>query len=423
MNRLICTLLYLACLGTLLPWSNHSHADDWAYTLRPGDELWSVAKQYCGSARLAGRIAEYNNLSDPAKVRAGTRISIPTQWLVFEPTSAVLKEMSGTVQYLVDSATLTQSSPAKIGQLIDMGGSLITIEGSAMVEFADGSVIILQPNSRILFNKLTAFGPAGMVDTHLRFAYGQGTTKVQPQNRGDRFRIETPEGVAAVRGTEFRVSFDPDKKKATTETLTGAVAFIAPTTSVEVPAGFGVAASQDGVTKETLLVAPNVEVQESYSAGDFLNWQKVTDADTYVVTWAQTKTPNITAELTRHNDNQAEIQLPPGEYIAQVRGVSSQGIAGYDASAQIQILASPPSPSEAPKISPGPANLAWTDATEETNYTVEITNRNTLRSEQVSTHRMTLDLSDAGEYNWRVRTTDSAWSTSQSITVLPVAPK
>ena len=57
-----------------------------------------------------------------------------------------------------------------------MGDSLIVRAGSVLVEFADGSDLAIEPDSRVLFNKLTVFGPAGMVDTHLRFAYGRATS-------------------------------------------------------------------------------------------------------------------------------------------------------------------------------------------------------------------------------------------------------
>ena len=144
-----------------------------------------------------------------------------------------------------------------------MGDSVITAEGAVLVQFADTSELAIQPNSEVLFNKLTAFGPAGMVDTHLRFAYGRGNARVQPQNRGDRFRIQTPQGIAAVRGTEFRVGHRSEENASNSETLEGLVAFLRPDQNTDLPAGFGVAASARGVVKETLLDAPQWLDQET----------------------------------------------------------------------------------------------------------------------------------------------------------------
>ena len=154
-----------------------ARADDWTYTIRPGDDLWTIARDYCGSAKVAPRIAQHNNVADVYALRVGSRINIPTDWLVFAPTTARITQLQGDVTHLSSHGRQPAQANAELG----MGDVIVTRSGSAQVTFADQSTITIQPDSRVLFNKLTAFGPAGMVDTHLRFAYGQGTSNVQPQ--------------------------------------------------------------------------------------------------------------------------------------------------------------------------------------------------------------------------------------------------
>lgn len=401
-----------------------AYADDWTYTLRPGDELWSVAKTYCGSARLADEIARYNNIADPALVRAGTRIRIPTGWLAFAPTHAEIIGMAGTVQYLADVSANTHPAAAAHGQKIAMGTTLITAEGSALVQFADGSRLTIQPHSRVLFNKLTAFGPAGMVDTHLRFAYGNGTSNVQPQNRGDRFRIETPEGVAAVRGTEFRVGYTAADKLATTETLEGEVAFIASATTTTLPDGFGVAASPRGLVKEPLLPAPDVRDAEVYTTNDTLNWQPVADAHHYSVTWARQSSPDVTLRQTRHEQTHAVVDLPPDSYAARIRAVSDSGINGNDATHLFRVLSTPPAIDQLAASIVSPVSLQWQPtSTERSSYRVELTDLSTMQRTEHETRELGLQQAlMPGRYQWRVRDQQSAWSTAQAFTVLPPPP-
>ena len=69
-HKLKLALLLLGC-SAFLP----VHADDWLYTIRPGDELWSIAQTYCGSARAAEEIARHNGIADATRIRAGERIA------------------------------------------------------------------------------------------------------------------------------------------------------------------------------------------------------------------------------------------------------------------------------------------------------------------------------------------------------------
>ncbi len=416
---------YCVLLALSLAFACNAAADDWEYTLRPGDELWSIARDYCGSASLAGAIADHNGLANVSAVRAGQRIAIPTAWLVFAPATASVVQVSGDARIKQGAAPQDPEVPARSGDELLMGYSIITGEGAALVAFADGSQLSVQPDSRVLFNKLTAFGPAGMVDTHLRFAYGRGDARVQPQNRGDRFRIQTPQGIAAVRGTEFRVAHSEEAGQSNSETLEGLVAFLRPDQNTDLPAGFGVAAGSGVVVKEQLLEAPQwlEQATETAERAD-IRWQAVAGAARYVITWAAVTQPEIAVSQLVTSEPSTAVAVRPGQYRLSVRGVSANAIEGYDASRVLNVRARAPQLTAVRQSLAGDVRFAWQYSDPETAFVL------TLEADHLAdAHRFETDGTDyqarlpAGAYRWQVQATDSAPSDPGAFTLLPPSPE
>jgi hypothetical protein len=415
-----CVFVTLTLLAAPASW-----ADDWLYTVRPGDELWSIAEDYCGSGRFAQTIADHNGFANSAQLRAGQRIAIPTSLLAFSPSTATVAQVTGRVVLLQRDG---KQSPAQAGDAVNMGDHVISTDGAALVVFADGSQISISPNSRVLFNKLTAFGPAGMVDTHLRFTYGQGEATVKPQNRGDRFRIQTPEGIAAVRGTVFRVGrASPEQQPAvsTTETLEGLVAYSGQGQNTDVPAGFGVAASVSGVVKETLLVAPVFnDLPEQVTAESTVSWQNLTGAQAYVIEWAHQDQPEIVSSSTLSRETKTQPPQTPGAYMLTVRGVSSSRIQGNNATQPVNVLDPAPTGLNETISIDGQVTFQWRQSQAAQRYFIVATadhwesEKNWLSSQTSYTAEL-----PAGTYQWHVKPDPGATSETRSFTVLPAPPK
>lgn len=313
---------------------------DWRYTVRPGDELWGIAARFCGSSSYAQRLAAHNALTRPEALRAGTALRIPVAWLVRQPAAVLVRAVSGTAQ---DGA----GQPLAIGDRIAMGARIRTGDGFAVVAFADGSTLEIGPRSDVLFNILTAFGDTGMVDTHLRFYRGRGAARVVKRATGSRFRIWTPSGIAAVRGTDFRVgTLAQPSVGSRVETLTGAVEFSTANATVPLPAGFGVLASPEGVTRESLLPAPTfvTAAQAVLGPTDVVQWQSVSDAARYSITlYAQGTTQDVPVAAAETIDPQYGLSaLPVGVYGVTVRAVSANGLEGYGTTQAVQRVAAPP---------------------------------------------------------------------------------
>lgn len=415
------------CLTICLLQTN-SWAEDWSYTLRPGDDIWSIAQQFTGSGKRAVAIAQHNNVADPKLIKPGQRINIPINWLAFAPSSATIAETTNNV--LIQRATRglqnNTRQRAAVGDTLHMGDRLITSDGSALVQFADGSTLSVAPESHILFNKLTAFGPAGMVDTHLRFAYGHGKARVQPQNRGNRFRIQTPEGVAAVRGTEFRVGHNVDAAVAVTntETLEGEVAFNKDTDSTLLSRGFGIVASQAGVVKEALLAAPQWTNQlPTTQAEEIISWQPVEGAHHYVATWLSQANPNIIFKQSNSTTTHISVDVPQGAYQLTVRAVSNAGIEGFDNRRKLQVQALAPLLKTVSSQHGGPVQFDWQYARPDSTFNLTISDADGQLQHQLQTREQSASMElSPGSYRWQVQAQNSAASAPQSFTLRPHSP-
>ncbi|XOV84378.1 MAG: FecR domain-containing protein [bacterium] len=414
-----CLLISLSLLLVPASWG-----DDWQYTVRPGERLWDIALNYCGSGRFAQTIADHNGITNSAQLMAGQRISIPTSLLVFSPSHASVSQVAGNV--ILQRRDGSQSS-VEAGTAVHMGDHIISTEGAALVVFADGSQISIAPHSKVLFNKLTAFGPAGMVDTHLRFTFGQGEATVKPQNRGDRFRIQTPEGIAAVRGTQFRVGRsrqDTPGTVSTTETLEGLVTYTGQGQSTDVPAGFGVAASLQGVVRETLLPAPVFNpLPAQISTQTPLSWQPLPGAQGYIVEWARQAQADIVFASTASDTTQT---LPPaqsGAYLLRVRGVSGNRIQGKNATVVLTVLEPAPTDLTESIRQDGTVAMQWQPVPGAGHYTITASADHWAETQnwQSTSTAYSINLS-AGVYRWQVAPSQGATSQIRTFTVLPPPP-
>ena len=429
----VCANVFLAQLLFISP----THADSWSYTLRPGDDLWSIAQRFCGSGKLAEKIAQHNGLQRAAAVTAGHRIDIPVAWLTFAPSSAQIRTTRGEVYVYRANETSDTKLAAKQEMQLYMGDRLTTDEGAATVEFADSSTIRIEPDSDVLFNKLTAFGPAGMVDTHLRFTYGRAEARVKPRNQGARFRIQMPEGVAAVRGTVFRVGHNHQQPNAATrvETTEGEVAFAQPETAnatTDVPAGYGVAASATGVVKESLLPAPVwVASAQTLTTEDTISWQPLQGATSYVVGWFDANRPDliISQDFVGNATRDFAVPATKGNYVVQVRGVSGSGIEGFNATRTLAVVEPAPQLDDVAQSNAGPWDqnlmrevvLDWSYAADST-FDVTLTGPQGNRTFTTSDEHLYANL-EPGKYSWQVQPRGGVASAPSTFELNPPQPQ
>jgi hypothetical protein len=300
---------------------------------------------------------------------------------------------------------------------VRMGDVLTTASGFVVVQFADASLLTIRPNSTVMFVLISAFGETGMVDTLVRVSRGRVQHVVDGSTPGSRHRIATPVGIAAVRGTRFRVAV-PTASGATVATTEGLVQFEdAREQGVELPAGTGVVASATGAVKADLLPAPVLPAALQIPVGERLTWPAVAQAVGYRVTVLSGEQPL----LERLSDgNEAELDLPAGDYTVRVRGVAASGLEGLDAQATLHVAEPPPHGLRALTADTGAVTLTWNDAGGVDRYIVEYRPvAGGAWQRLMSTGRQTAVAYAPGVYEWRVARTEGQWSELARFEVAP----
>ena len=190
--------------------SSQSFAKDWLYSVRPGDTLWSLCLKYTSVKDCWVRIGPYNNVDYPKTMAPGIQIKFPLGWLKTPPRPVELVFFSGAVEIseLANTRTNTPASkhPGKMGEKLGIGSRIDVFDNSsATIKFADGTIMVLEQNSRLDFDILSTFDGKGIVDTRVNLRRGAGKVSVPKRSPRSKFRISTPSAVAAVRGTVFRM--------------------------------------------------------------------------------------------------------------------------------------------------------------------------------------------------------------------------
>ncbi|WP_152206460.1 FecR domain-containing protein [Marinobacter changyiensis] len=318
--------------------TNSSSAPDWHYSLRPDEGFEQVAEELLENGKNALQLATYNNIADIRTVRAGDSIRIPLHWLKRQPEPATVMAVTGQGQVRVMSSGYRV--PLQAQMLLRAGDEITTQSGSATIRLADGSLLRIEENSQLVFNRLTQFGRTGMVDTRLRLERGEVSIEVKPLvEGGSRFEIETPSAVAAVRGTAFALQSAPGITRL--QVTEGIVAFGPRGKTRSIPAGYS--ATVDTMTRSTVDLRRLPPVPETTRLPDSiqrlpiqLGWTPngaprhrldIFDVDTgHRVARSQTSAPDFALDY-----------LDNGRYEIQVSAVTARGVAGIPSSQTVDI--------------------------------------------------------------------------------------
>ena len=255
----LCAALLMLGLSSLV-----GAEEDWHYTLRPGDTLWKVCQNFAQEPQACWRdLAAHNSLTDPHSVRPGQSILVPIGWLKEKPIPARITAVSGEVMlYPADGGAPRQ---VQDGDTVAFGDALETAaHGSARVQFADQSEVVIKPASLLVVNRYRRFLDQGGERTLLRLERGNIRNSITPQDGEPAFEVHTPGAVAAVRGTEYYVSVD-GSETTRNEVVDGKVAVSARGVERAVDGGFATLARVDEAPVEPvpLLPAPSVELTVS----------------------------------------------------------------------------------------------------------------------------------------------------------------
>ncbi len=327
----------LCCVALIcLMLAPKAQAEDWIYTTRPGDTLWDISKDYLKSANYWQRLQQYNNITNAKQIPPGTRIRAPLEWLKTPPSPAQAVKVSGPA-----SITLVDGKPTALteGMMLPAGSIIETGAGASVtLNFSDGSTLLLQEQSQLILDSLSTYRDTGMVDTRMRLQKGRVDTKVIPfKAPGGRYEITTPAAVAAVRGTQFRVSADENKALMRSEVIRGKVVVEGAGVSQEVNGGFGTVAEagKAPLPPRKLLSEPNLFdlPEELKQVPVTFSWPALEGAVNYRAQLASDRNFDALLQDTVFSSPQASWpELKDGDYVLRVRAVDELGLEGLNAS-------------------------------------------------------------------------------------------
>ncbi len=211
----------LLCLFYLLLTTTVA-AQEWIVTLRPDDNPRHLSEKYLSDMSYWPQLQSLNKMT--GEIVTDGQLRIPIAWIKPElrPVAARVLDVQGKVEVTVQTETITLRAGTSLqaDYIIHTGP-----ESNALLEFADGSRLLLQADSRLLLNTLNIYAQHGTVDTLMDLLVGGVDTEVTPrQDTGTRYQISTPSAAATVRGTRYRLSADIDKSVSRMEVLEGEVA-------------------------------------------------------------------------------------------------------------------------------------------------------------------------------------------------------
>ncbi len=407
---------------------------EWRYTLRPGDTLIGISERYLARPQDWPRVQKHNRIANPRRLVPGSALMIPLAWMRHEPAPATVVAVTGQVRVgLPGSGERTLKS----GEQLGAGVSLATApNSSATLRFADGSVMIVQPSTRLELDTVSVYAGGGMVDTRLRLQQGRVEVGANPaRTQSSRLQVITPSAVAAVRGTRFRVA--ADEQVTHEETLEGEVGLSAAGQLVRVPEGQGTLAEAGKPPSPpvALLQAPDVKALPSRL--DALPMRFDLPGQPGALSWLGQIAADETFEaiLLEHASETPRLSfadLPDGRYVLRVRAADGQGLQGHDAVHAFELDARPFAPlltGPGTRVRTARPELKWSEVVGASQYQVEVARdpafSDKLMSERVSATRL-VPASDlpAGTYHWRVASVDNTeqgpFSPSQPLTYDPI---
>lgn len=432
--RAACLLLAACAAGA--GWAQPAAEADFIYVVQPGDHPWNLAQRYLKDPTLSLRLQRLNRIADDRRIPPGTRLRVPQSWLRLQALSVRLLAVGEDTQLLSGGTRRA----ATAGERLQPATGLWTGPlGSAMLELDDGSRILVRRDTelRLVQAEQRVLGKATLVQIEL--LRGSLENQVRPlADGGGRFEIRAPAAVAAVRGTEFRVTADDTSLR--TEVLQGLVQVANAAGRSDTGAGQGTVAGAGQAPRAPtpLAAAPDLSAVAHPLERLPIDWplpavpgatgyrtQLAPDAQfALVLSDERTQAPRLRAR-----------DVPDGRYVVRVRAIDADGLEGRTAEQTIEVRARPEPPlliepaAQAVTQAERPA-FRWTQADPAYRYRLQIA-REEAPATPVEDRTLAAGGSTAAEaalapglYRWRMAAIDGAkqgpWGDAQGFRrVLP----
>ncbi len=416
---------------TLLLVSEVSHADDvsaewksvgnqetvWAYSVLKNDSFERIYQKYLNKRANIIALSEYNHHPLIKKLQPAQIINIPVEMLRRTPTNAQVLLVYGDVN--ASNIAGDNTHKLKKDDLLVSGDSL-NIGKNSLVKLllADGSKVDIQPNSNLSIQDSYQYVGKETFVTNLKLVKGRTQVSANPEHvLGNTLKVQTPSAVAAVRGTQFRVT--ADESFSLQETLEGRVAFSASGQEVLLAKGYGSVAEKNKVPLAPIQLPGAVDVSALPKLFEHNSAEFDFPAQQGVAAWTgqlalDEDFTQILNEQTTQAGKLVFADLTDGQYYLKLRTQDQHGLQGVDATHVFHVKALPPEPLlelveplDGAVIPLAPTDLSWTPVPMATSYLIQVARdinfTDNLYERHSSYNKLTINQSfGAGVFYWRV---------------------
>ena len=401
------------------------------YEVKRNDTLIGLTNRYFINRAALRQVQTRNKITNPRRIPIGKRLKIPRRLLKFRDVDLVVQSFKGSVSVRQGERAITPS----VGLALREGAEITTRANSFVSIGGEGnSRLSIPSNSRIRLIDARRYVINNQIDVQIRVLKGRGEV-IAPKIRGEgRFRVGTPLAVTAVRGTEFRVAFEPDAEISLSEILEGQVTVAAGGEETSPAAGFGVASAGETLgEQEKLLAAPELvdggRIQTDENVSFAIN--PVEGASAYrtqiardagfieVITEQVTPVPLVVFE-----------QIEDARYFVRSRPIAKSGLEGFSRTYSFRRKRAGAEAGAEPAPFADAFKFAWrAQGTGDAVYAFQLWNAASpgeLLVDEVAITDSAIILSSlpAGEYRWRVATFEvdegdviKVWTSPQELSV------
>ncbi len=327
----------------------------WTYTVRPGDNLWTLGRVLLLDRDRWQSLQRLNAIDAPTRLRPGSQLKIPLDWLKIRPAAVVVEATSGEVGYRPPRGG--EDIPLGRGDALVAGDTITTgASAKAVLRFADGSRLEVLPKSEVVLDRVSLIGDRAIVGARVTVERGRVGAKAVPVPGGAAaFELWSGPATTTVRGTDLRVKLLDGGAATTTELLDGSAEVATLSASETLSAGFGTRSDEGSPPSppRPLLPAPDL--------GDApvrlerlpprLKVPPVEGAAAYRVQLAgDPELIDLVRDVVGEGPEIGLGDVPDGAYAVAVRAIDADGIEGRTAFGRVEIDARPAPPAP---VAPG----------------------------------------------------------------------
>ena len=299
-------------------------------TVVKGDTLCDISGKYLKERKQCRELARINHLINPDLIYPDQKLTIPVSLLKGTPMDGVVTFIKGDAK--VQKENEEEWAVLHLRDQVPEGCGVKTGVASALeLTFEDGSSLFQDADTDLKLS-VTRISSNHLL-RELRLVGGRTINRVKrATGHEQRFIIRTPSALAAMRGTEFRVSSDADKTTHL-EVITGVVDVAAMGGDVEVKGHEGTAVKKGfpPIVPRKLLPPPQVVLRPSFNKLPLeFRFTGIAGAAAYrvLVTRDREGRDIVREEIIKPDVLLSISDIEDGPYFIQVMSIDDAGIAG-----------------------------------------------------------------------------------------------